>query len=698
MSSDPRDQPYLHQLVTVLRAPTVALGAPDGQLRAQGVQGVYAYDTRTLSALVVTVDGTEPECLGTQLDGADAARSTYVVRGVGDPMPDPTVFLHRTRRVEEDRVVETLRLRSRASEPLTLRLQVHLACDLADLDAVKQGERPTPVAPVADDAGLHWAGPTARSDLRVQPPATTTATDQHGADLAWDVQLDAGASAEVSLTVTGGALGTPAPFGAAHVRPWHDVTVDADDSRVAPLAGRGLVDLESLLLRDGADVFAAAGSPWFFTLFGRDSLWTARLMLPFGTDLALGTLRALARRQGVRDVPETEEQPGKILHEVRRDGLLVGDLSLPPVYYGTVDATPLFVTLLVEAWRWGADPAEVRALLPSAERALGWVRTQMADDPTGFVRYLDRTGSGLSNQGWKDSGDSVQWADGRLADAPIALSEVQAYAYEAAVGGADLLDAFDRPGAQDLRVWAHELRDRFRARFWVEDAQGRYPAIALDREGRAVDGVTSNMGHLLGTGILDPDEAATVAARLAGPDLDSGYGLRTLTARSPRFSPLSYHGGAVWPHDTAIAARGLLLEGHDDVAAALLTGLLAGAGGFADRLPELYAGVQSDDSAPLPYPASCRPQAWSAAAGTCVATLALGLRPDVPRGVLVVAPPTSRPWGELAVQGLRLAGAPLAVTVHRDGSADVRTQHPGVDVRVEPAGAAAAHGPAVVVP
>ena len=262
---------------------------------------------------------------------------------------------------------------------------------------------------------------------------------------------------------------------------------------------------------------------------------------------------------------------------------------------------------------------------------------------------------------------------------------MQAYAYEAAVGGADLLDAFGRPGAESLRQWARELRQRFRSQFWVADDQGRYPAIALDRDGRAVDGIASNMGHLLGTGLLDPDEVATVAARLAGPDLDSGYGLRTLSSRSPRYSPTSYHGGAVWPHDTAITARGLLLEGHDDVAASLLTGLLAGAGGFDDRLPELYAGVQSDVSGPLPYPASCRPQAWSAAAGTAVATLALGLRPDVPGGTLTLRPPTVHPWGELVVGGLRLGDHPLSVTVHRDGSATAATSHPDVLVRTGPA-------------
>ncbi len=679
MPDEAHEQPFLHGLVTALRAPVAALGGADGQLREDGVQGVYAFDRRLVRALLVTVDGREPVCLRTWLDGASTVRSSSVVRGVGDLIPDPTVLLERTRAVFADRVVETLTLRSRAQVPVRLQVAVRVSTDLGHLDAVKQGSPGALVRPSVDGSAVGFAAGLVTSRVAVSPVGSLDA-DVTGADLGWDVALEPGEQWQAELVVTGTDAGTPVPFGAAPGEHWPGAWAHADDRRVDALTARGLADLQALLMSDGDDVFAAAGSPWFFTLFGRDSLWTARLLLPFGTDLAMGTLRTLARRQGSADVQATEEQPGKILHEVRRDGLDGGGLVLPPVYFGTVDATPLWVALLVDAWRFGADPEQVRALLPAAEAAMGWVRRQADDDPTGFVRYLDRTGTGLANQGWKDSGDSVQWADGRLADAPIALSEVQAYAHEAAVGAADLLDAFGRPGGDELRGWAAALAARFRDRFWVEDALGDYPAIALDGDGKAVDGVASNMGHLLGTGLLDAGEAATVARRLAGPDLDSGYGLRTITARSPRFSPLSYHGGAVWPHDTAIAARGLALEGHDDVAASLLAGLVAASDAFAARLPELLAGVQADASPALPYPASCRPQAWSAAAGTCVATLALGLRPDVPNGRIDVRPLTSAPWGALEVTGLRLGDHALAVTVGRDGVAHVTSEHPGVAV------------------
>ena len=306
-----------------------------------------------------------------------------------------------------------------------------------------------------------------------------------------------------------------------------------------PTASQSLEDLAGLLLRDGDDRFLAAGSPWFLTLFGRDSLWAARLLLPFDTGLALSTLRVLARRQGRADDPATEEQPGKILHEVRPGLLDLGAQVLPPLYYGSVDATPLFVCTLADAHEWGGAADQVRALLPAARACLEWLLAQSEDD--GWLRYVDHTGTGLSNQGWKDSSDSIPFADGRLADPPIALCEVQAYAHEAAVRGSALLAAYGEAPVPGLLDWAERLRERFAAEFWVDTPDGGHAAIALDREGRPADALTSNIGHLLGTGVLGSVATARVAELLADPRLDSGFGLRTLAADSPRFSRLGYH-------------------------------------------------------------------------------------------------------------------------------------------------------------
>jgi glycogen debranching enzyme len=300
---------------------------------------------------------------------------------------------------------------------------------------------------------------------------------------------------------------------------------------------------------------------------------------------------------------------------------------------------------------------EVRALLPAAGKALGWLRS--------FEEFVSYRGSAerLPNQGWKDSADGVQHEDGTLATRPIALAEVQAYAYQAAMLGADLLDAYGTGGG-DHRRWAAGLATRFRERFWLDDG---YPAIAIDGTGRPVDGLASNAGHLLGTGLLTPEEEDRVAERLM--ELHSGWGLRTLTDRAAGFDPLSYHLGSVWPHDTAIAMLGLSRAGHAERAAALARGLIAAAPAFAYRLPELFggqdAGGQDPGGGPAPYPAACRPQAWSAAVSPALVTVLLGLDPDVPAGRTTLTPLPG--FGELRISGVRVGGAVSSFTVEENG-------------------------------
>lgn len=372
--------------------------------------------------------------------------------------------------------------------------------------------------------------------------------------------------------------------------------------------------------------FIGAGAPWFLTLFGRDSIISASLLLPAAPAVARGTLAALAHLQGTAHDAATAEAPGRIVHELRREATEHAGASkrlvLPPRYFGTVDATPLWISLLHDAWRAGMPIDEVAALAPHLEAAIGWMREAAAGDPRGFLTYHDPTGHGLANQGWKDSGDAVRWADGSLADGPIALCEVQGYAFRAAHHAADIVDALGRPGAADLRSWRDSMADRFRAAFWVESRDGgpRYPAVALDVRGRAVDGIASNMGHLLGTGMLDADERRAVVERLMDPTLFSGFGIRTLSTTNGGYWPMRYHAGAVWPHDTAMIIDGMLADGFAEEARTVAEGLLAAAASFDWRLPELFAGVSRDESArAVPYPAACRPQGWSAAAAVVVA-------------------------------------------------------------------------------
>lgn len=621
-------QPMLHDLVPAVAGPTAALSGADGQIRPSGVQGVFHADARVLSAAVLRLDGQEPSPVGHAPGDAGTTTFVSVARWLGDEMADPTVRVSRVRRVRPGVVEEEITVISSATVPVSTTVTVEVTSDLAPIEAVKSGR-------VVD--GQNW-----------QRDAITVRVD--GA-LDWPIDLAPGEHRTLTWSLTvddDAAVMQPGPRG-AFARP----VVSAYDRRLERLVDRSLDDLAALRLTtpdDDGDTFLGAGVPWYLTLFGRDSLWAARMMLPLGTDLAVETLRVLGRRQGTHTDTTTGEAPGKIMHELRRTDVTVEN-RLPAVYYGTIDATPLWISLLADAWRWGHTPSEISALLPHLEAALDWLAAETGD---GFLRYVDTTGRGLANQGWKDSHDAVRYHDGRLADPPIALAEVQGYAYRAALDGAALLDAFDRPGGDRWRAWATDLAERFRAAFWIAD--GRYPALALDRDQRPVDALTSNIGHLLGTGMLTAEEESRVAAALAGEAMSGAYGLRTMSSDDAGFAPLSYHCGSVWAHDTAIVAAGLARGGFTAAATSLIDGLLTAGEAFGFRLPELYAGdARTTLSRPMPYPAACRPQAWSAAASILILQAWLGLDPDVPNGVVRVRPLPNTPM----VRGLRIAGQPV---------------------------------------
>jgi glycogen debranching enzyme len=675
----PALQPLLHDLASCVAAPGVLLTSLDGQLHSGGVSGWYVGDTRLLDRWEVSVAGSGLDVVRAEHRGASRHAWSYVARSIGDlSTADPTVRIDRTRRLDADGLREELTVDSAGAEAVTVELRIDLASDLAAMPEIKQGRAGPRVQasllPVEEGPGLEWASD--EGVVRVVADGTTPDVTADGR-LTWRLAVQRGRPATVALRATTSVAplfvgGRPARWAA---------DVDADDVRLTRLVRHGLADLEGLLLRDGDDRFLAAGSPWFLTLFGRDSLWAARMLAPLDTDLTLSTLRALARRQGRVEDPATEEQPGKILHEVRKQVLDLGEQRLPPLYYGSVDATPLFVCALADAHAWGADPDQVRALLPAARRCLEWVMAQ--SERSGWLTYIDHTGEGLANQGWKDSHDGIQFADGRLAEPPISLSEVQAYAHDAAVRGGALLAELGEDPVPGLDAWVTDLRSRFAHDFWVHDDAGGHVAVALDRHGERVDSVASNLGHLLDTGLLDLEATGRVADLLGDDSLDSGFGLRTLSSASPRFSRLSYHGGSVWPHDTAIAVRGLAAVGRFDEAAGLALGLVRAAEAFDDRLPELYGGDSASDAdRPSAYPAACRPQAWSAAGPiACLVALA-GVRPDA--GALVVRHPsrTTGALGTWTLRGLRLGGHGFDVGVGADGRVSV-TLPPGSPLRVE---------------
>ncbi|MFC4496516.1 glycogen debranching N-terminal domain-containing protein [Streptomyces ovatisporus] len=686
-------QPFLHDACLTICAPSMAVSRPDGQIGG-GPDGFYHGDRRGLSRLTVLAEGVPNAPISGGPDTAERASFRTVLRGLAEHSPDPAVTLERRRRVEAGELRESLTVVNAGRTAASVQLTVCAASDLASLETVKGGRPSRSVSPAQEAGGLIWADDEMTVRLTAEPapedvrcdPRRSGGEDPDGdsgdgpaGELRYRIELAAGESWTATLRCTvedakGAAFRPAEPRARAALAA--DAALDSADRGLDHWFARSCSDLGSLLLadpQDTDDTFLAAGAPWFLTLFGRDSLIAARMLLPLGTGLAAGTLRTLARRQGTRTDPATEEQPGKILHEVRRDGLqLSDDLALPPCYYGTVDATPLWVTLLHDAWRWGMSPEEVERLLPHAESALAWMEDHGDADGDGFLEYVDNTGHGLANQGWKDSGDAVRHSDGRLAEPPVALCEVQAYAHEAAVGGAALLRAFGRPGADRWEEWAERLKSRFRDRFWVEDAQGPYPAIALGSDKQPLDAVTSNMGHLLGTGLLDARESRLVAERLAGPELDSGFGLRTLAEGSGGYSPLGYHIGTVWPHDTAMAVRGLARSGHHAAAESLAAGLVRASVSFDGRLPELFAGHGTAlDARPAPYPAACRPQAWAAASAVAVLQAVLGLDADAPGGRLSVRPELAAGYRPLHARGLRLGEKRFAVEVDAGGTPHV---------------------------
>lgn len=631
MSATAERQPLLHESVLAFRAPAQFWSAPDGSAGApvreggSAIDGAYLGDTRVLRGLRVRVGGDPGEPLATESLDAATIRFDTLYRGLDDPAaPDPEVRSSLTRTVRADGVAHRLELRSRRPLTIATELRIDLIADLTGMTLVKAGassDAPLTISPTPD--GASWTDGTVTATLSA--PGAVVELDGARIVLRWPLEVAPRDSASVTfdLAIRDTAAVVSAAPGPA---PWSTPRIAGADDRLARWVTRALDDLDALRLvsdRAPGEQFLAAGAPWFFTLFGRDSLWAARLLLPLGSGLAASTLRALASMQGAASVVDTAEQPGKIMHELRRGAQRFAEggsaIELPPLYYGTVDATPLWICLLADAADAGMPENEVRELLPNLEAALVWMRDFGDSDGDGLLEYVDESGRGLSNQGWKDSGDSVQWRDGTLAEGPIALCEVQAYAYQAATRGADLLERFAVGDPAAWRAWATRVAAAFRERFWVADPDGDYPAIALDVHKHPVDTVTSNIGHLLGTGLLRPDEAALVARRLVSPELASGFGLRTMSTDSGGYWPLSYHCGSVWTHDTAIAIAGLAADGFTAEAAQLSEGLLRAAVAFDYRMPELHSGdALADGPAPAPYPAACRPQAWSAAAAIAV--------------------------------------------------------------------------------
>jgi glycogen debranching enzyme len=643
-------------------------------LGGNSVDGVFVGDTRILSVLVLTVDGRRVEPL------AFSSRAPYSARFA-------TRTIDRTLLVLRDLTVgaalrSEYELRNLTDQPMTFEVRIRAESDLADLFAVKEGRatRASADVVVAED-GLHfvhrggWRGAIVRAVGARMTPMQLEWSVHLAPRQSWFTCIEVSAvrgESEVEPRVRCGAS-TPVDHAFDGDAAWRATLtrVSSDVPGLTAAVDQASRDLGALRIADAdhSDVVVAAGAPWFMTLFGRDSILTSWMTLVLDPQLGLSTARVLARLQGKATVPETDEQPGRILHEVRFGRGASLALEDGEIYYGSIDATPLFVMLVGELRRWGVPMADLRPLLPAVDRALDWVAGPGDADGDGFVEYERMTDRGLVNQGWKDSFDGLSFADGRLPEPPIALCEVQGYVYAAWLAGAELAEAVGAHAvATSRRLHAEELRLQFNEQFWLPE-HGAF-AVALDGKKNRVDAITSNMGHCLWTGIADPHNAAGVAGWLASGDMFSGWGVRTLATTMARYNPLSYHNGSVWPHDTAIAIDGLRRAGFIAEAHAITTGLLAASQAQLGRLPELFAGLTpAEVDVPVAYPASCAPQAWASAAPLLVVRSLLGLEPDVPQGELKLNPSLPPGAHTICVEDLRLGQAVVSIEVDDDAVA-----------------------------
>ena len=470
----------------------------------------------------------------------------------------------------------------------------------------------------------------------------------------------------------------------ASYRRWHDNTsrIRTDNAFLdRGLLRRSQMDLRILLEEYDTGLFPMAGIPWFSAPFGRDALIASMQTLMINPEIARGTLRYLAQQQGRRVDTSREEEPGRILHELRYGEL--ANLKLIPhtPYYGSVDSTPLFLVCTVEMMDWLNDQDLFVELLPSLLSALKWVDQYGDSDHDGFIEYAERASGGVRNQGWKDSSDSLLYPDGRPAELPVALVEVQGYVYQAKVG---LSRIFERLGqsvmAERLAREAAELRRRFELSFWLDKEQ--FYAQGLDRNKTPIPSITSNPAHCLWAGIIDPERAEILRDRLMAPDMFSGWGIRTLSSDSPHYNPMSYHNGTIWPHDNSIAAAGLRRYRHAAAAGQVIDGIMEAGVRMPDyRLPELFCGFRRDtqyNNGPAEYLVSCNPQAWGAGAAFHLMQTALGIVPDTTAGRLYLNPVPFGQARSVEIRGMRVGNGKLSFKVAYNGG------RPDVEVLEKP--------------
>jgi len=653
--------------------------------------GLYHRDTRYLSHLRLTVWGRKPVLLSSS---AERAFVSYVDMTNPDlydgdrlVIRQQTLNVRRIRAVGDGRLFERIRIKNYSDEEVEVELGLSFGADFADVFEVRGLVRerrghfspPTAARRQAEFSYLGIDDVRRRTRIRfsTRPERLEVRGDlvdavfvvkvprQQTATIGFEVEprLDGAEAGRADLDTTLNRL-------RRSYEEWEreSTRIRTDNALFDQVLEQGLRDLRALYTQTDEGAILAAGIPWYVAPFGRDTLITSHQLLMVNPRPARDSLRLLARLQGTKVDPWRDEEPGKILHEIRR-GELAGAGEIPHTpYYGSVDATPWFLILLAQYFRWTADLEFVKELLPAAEASLRWIDEYGDMDGDGFVEYQTKSPRGLRNQGWKDSGEAIVHRDGTLAEPPIALSEVQAYVFLAKIRMADVYTAIgDYARAVELRDQATVLKKRFNDAFWMEE-EGFF-AGALDRDKRQVKTVMSNPGHGLYCDAIEAGRAEAVTQRLFQPDMFSGWGIRTMSKNEGPYNPMSYHNGSVWPHDNALIAAGLKRYGFIEATNRVATAMFDTAVNMDYmRLPELFCGfIRRSRTRPVQYPVACSPQAWAAGAPFLLLQALLGLSARANENLLTINKPYLPKWlNEVELRGLRVGQSTLSLVFRRE--------------------------------
>jgi Mannosylglycerate hydrolase MGH1-like glycoside hydrolase domain/N-terminal domain of (some) glycogen debranching enzymes len=647
-----------------------------GSISPEAVAGVFVDDVRVVATWSID-PGAASQLVGHVRLGPSNDRLISTLSAAGSI--DPVAKFERTRTIGDGSFHERLRITAYVA-PLTCTLRIVAGrddCPVFDVgDSTDESIAVASIAPGAASGRFTLPGPFVGPEVALLAPGWRL----DGGALLADVHVEPGETWQslVSLVVEGDGMPPHDPGGDES----NAAALETAPADLAAVVATGRADLRALTIRvDDLRVFGA-GSPFFLALFGRDSLITGIQALLDTPRRLLDILKVLAARQATAHDAATRAEPGRILHELRLGRAGVFGVAPRTPYYGAVDTAALFVVALGEAWRWGAPADVIAKLHPAALAALDWCRRFGDADGDGFVESVPHP-SGLTNLGWKDSGDAIVDTDGVVRVEAVALPEVQAYWYRAARTVAELEQHLGLGDGAESLAEADRLAAAFASAFLFESEGGPFVGLALDTEKRLLAVRASNAGHVLWSGALAPDIAAAVARQLADPDLFSGWGVRTLSSTAAGYNPFGYHRGSVWPHDTGIALHGASRYGVGEVVRRLADGLIALGVEQGGQLPELISGIdRSDLPLPVPYAAACRPQAWAAGASLTVVRSLLGLEPDVPNGVVRVNP-MLHPGHTITMHGVRCGEHEISLTA--TGSELVEIDSSGLDVVTGPA-------------